>query len=681
MDNSDIIQAPDDPGLWTGWRDALHKWRQDRRSDLHYDGSSYLTPPFRWVSSDFSCCFIMTCDSDFYDPALNEYKIKSLIERGKKEYGGYDSVVLWQAYPRIGLDERNQFDFYREMPGGLAGISDAVKQFHESGIRVFIDYNPWDTGTRREEKSDIDSLAWLTGALDADGIFLDTMKDAPGFRKKLDAVKEGIVLEGEISLPLEHIGTHHMSWAQWFRDSTVPGVYRNKWFEHNHMQHAIDRWNSDKTPQLQAAWMNGSGILIWENVFGQWLGWNERDKSTYRVMYNIQHHFRELFCGENWIPLSDLSPARGVYISSWQGNGLRLWTLVNRNDEEVDGALLRTRNDPGARWFDLISGSELHPVNAGGSIEFQGRIAGRGTGCYLSVQKESFSQKLSTFLDSQRVLAGRASEDTAVPARDIVAVNPLQTSSSKNVSSGMIFIPPAMPDLTITYRFREPGGYGNIQEHLRLAQNHDLHSECSISRKTGIGHFAIDETPVTNIMFGEFLKKSGYSPRLPDNFLKHWINGTIPPGKEDHPVVYVDPDDARAFASWAGKRLPTEEEWQYAAQGPEALEFPWGNTMEPGRCNPALNGETTAVRAYPAGKSPFGCFDMCGNVWELTANVYTDGRTRFVMLKGGSCFRAKGSEWYFDGGPAKNSFVAKMLLIWPGIDRCSTVGFRCAVDL
>ena len=68
-------------------------------------------------------------------------------------------------------------------------------------------------------------------SIDADGIFLDTMKDAPDFREKLDSVKPGIVMEGEIALPLEHIQTHHMSWAQWFKDSNVPGVYRNKWFE------------------------------------------------------------------------------------------------------------------------------------------------------------------------------------------------------------------------------------------------------------------------------------------------------------------------------------------------------------------------------------------------------------------------------------------------------------------
>ncbi|MBI5008737.1 MAG: SUMF1/EgtB/PvdO family nonheme iron enzyme [Bacteroidia bacterium] len=245
----------------------------------------------------------------------------------------------------------------------------------------------------------------------------------------------------------------------------------------------------------------------------------------------------------------------------------------------------------------------------------------------------------------------------------------------------MAAIPASSSDMKMEYTFRECGGYGNIQEHLSLATGHKLHSLCTFSRKVNIGRFAMDETPVTNRMFGEFLKNSGYKPAIPDNFLKHWINNQIPEGLEDHPVVYVSLDDAFAYASWAGKRLPSAEEWQLAAQGPEGLAYPWGNKMEENRCNRDTHGRTTPVRAWPAGISPYGCFDMCGNTWELTCNEYSDGRTRFVMLKGGACYKAEGSVWYMDGAPQKNSFFAKMLLMWPGLDRSSTVGFRCAADL
>lgn len=197
--------------------------------------------------------------------------------------------------------------------------------------------------------------------------------------------------------------------------------------------------------------------------------------------------------------------------------------------------------------------------------------------------------------------------------------------------------------------------------------------------KVDLSAYAIDLTPVTNSAYETFLKASGYRPRHKKNFLKHWIDGKPPAGKENHPVVYVDLNDARAYAAWAGKRLPTDAEWQYAAEGPQRLVYPWGGKLASDRYN--TGDGTTNVRAFPQGRSPFGCYDMCGNTWEWTESEQTDdGRTRYCLIRGGSYFRAKGSDWYVDGGPQPCHRVTKMLLVWPGLDRCSTIGFRCVVD-
>jgi formylglycine-generating enzyme required for sulfatase activity len=680
IDSNDIIPAPDDPTLWKEWRDKLSKWKIQKQKDLKYDSSSYRSEPFRWVTSDFSCCFLMMCDSEFYDHEKNEYTVEKVISSGKQKFGGYDSVVLWHAYPRIGLDERNQFDFYREMPHGLTGLHDVVQRFHQGGVKVFINYNPWDTGTRREEKTDIELLIDIIRSIDADGIFLDTMKNAPDFREKLDNVKPGIVMEGEIALPVEHIQTHHMSWAQWFKDSPVPGVYRNKWFEHRHMQHAIDRWNSVKIAQLHTAWMNGSGMMIWENVFGQWLGWSERDKSIYRIMHSIQRQFADLFSGEKWTPLSHVSPVPGVYVSSWEGEEVQLWTLVNRNDLPVDGTLMKADHKKDRLYFDLVQGEEVKSGIKNGKIDLNGKMGAKGIAGFLSIPEKKINE-FRNFLVEQKRISQLFSDDITNPVMTNQRIISRIAKGKPGLRDGMVRIPAKSLKMSMEYTLRECGAYGNVQDHLAIMQSNKLHSPFIITKEIHIKEFALDETPVTNAQFMEFILKSGYEPAISENFLKHWIKGKIPEGKDDHPVTYVDLIDAKAYAEWKGKRLPTEYEWQFAAQGYDALTFPWGNKMENNKCNLNTYNETTSVKAFPQGISPFGCYDMCGNTWELTDSEHTDGHTRFVILKGGSCFKASGSHWYMDGGPQKNSFFAKMLLVWPGLDRCSTVGFRCASDL
>jgi hypothetical protein len=72
---------------------------------------------------------------------------------------------------------------------------------------------------------------------------------------------------------------------------------------------------------------------------------------------------------------------------------------------------------------------------------------------------------------------------------------------------------------------------------------------------------------------------------------------------------------------------------------------------------------------------------MCSNAWHWTESVRTDGRTRFCIIRGGASFVAKASNWYVDGGPRPANFATKFLLLWPGLDRCGTIGFRCAAAL
>jgi formylglycine-generating enzyme required for sulfatase activity len=147
-------------------------------------------------------------------------------------------------------------------------------------------------------------------------------------------------------------------------------------------------------------------------------------------------------------------------------------------------------------------------------------------------------------------------------------------------------------------------------------------------KEVELPEFWIDRTPVTNGEYARFVAATAHE--LP----QHWKGKTPPEEIDDHPVAHVSWHDAVAYAEWAGKRLPTEEEWEKAARGTDGREYPWGEWAE-GRCNSREVGigTTTPVgRHSPDGDSPYGCVDMAGNVWEWTAPE--EGPWR--VLRGGS---------------------------------------------
>jgi len=671
----DLFQAPDDPKLWPLWRDWLAQWRKDKRKTLVYDDSYYSDKAFSWVSSNYVSGFLMLWDSELLDPVEGRYLVKEFIEHGKKEFGGFDSVVLWLAYPILGIGPRNQTDMYRDLPGGLQGLRDLTEIFHKHGIKVFVPFLPWDGATRKENNTDAEVLLSVVETINADGIYLDTWYECAPLRLELDKIRPGLAIDTELPIPIEYVAEHQMSWAQskpwrtWlFEDSQAPGVLKSKWLERRHIVRPTNRWITDRTGEIQVSWMNGTGTVIWENRFGCWNGWSERARSILRSMIPIQRRYVSLFAGEEWTPLVDHREEK-VFASLWEGEGLKLWTLVNRADEPYNGNLLAIHHNPHTQYFDLIKGRQANVKLEKNIAYIDGEIAAKGISGIVAIPQKAVTKEFNKFLKEQaKIYAGRR-WDPSFPDGKKQILNPVlgtKEYGKDNPLPNMAAI--GATSVVLARTFNEgafPAGF------------HDTLSE---EVKANLSAYAIDLIPVTNAQFKKFLKASGYQPRHKDNFLKHWINGKPPAGKEDHPVVYVDLNDARAYASWAGKRLPTDAEWQYAAEGPKGLKYPWGNEMKSDFCN--KGDRTTNVRAFPKGRSPFGCYDMSGNTWEWTESEQTDdGRTRYCLIRGGSFFKTAGSDWYVGGGAQPSNRATKMLLVWPGLDRCSTIGFRCVVDM
>jgi len=186
-----------------------------------------------------------------------------------------------------------------------------------------------------------------------------------------------------------------------------------------------------------------------------------------------------------------------------------------------------------------------------------------------------------------------------------------------------------------------------------------------------ISPFFFDMYEVTNADYASFVNKTKRPPPTT------WISGAYPSGADKKPVTGVTWNDADAYARWAGKRLPTEAEWEFAAKGTKGFRYPWGDEWEKGSISEGQTGELSNVGAHPSNKSPFGALDMVGNVWEWTGSdlrAYPGGNlptnslgSELKVLRGCmyKCSRNQMTTTYRRGWPATGS-------------EYQNTGFRCA---
>jgi formylglycine-generating enzyme required for sulfatase activity len=353
---------------------------------------------------------------------------------------------------------------------------------------------------------------------------------------------------------------------------------------------------------------------------------------------------------------------------------------VNRNAFDVGEEILAVADAPGRRFYDVWNGVELRPRPEGGSALLSFRLEPRGYGAVVAVDEGSRADALAPLLAgaaarSAKPLASFSDEWHFLPQR-IVGAAPAAPAAA--IPGGMVRIPGG------EFVFRVNGV--EVEGENRVGLDVQYPWEDSPRRehyhRMAIRPFFIDRYPVTNADFKAFMDATHYEPGDSHNFLRHWLDGAPRPGEERNPVTWVSLEDARAYARWAGKRLPHEWEWQYAAQGTDGRTYPWGNAWDESAVPKTCQGNDLPapdpVDAHPRGASPFGVEDMVGNVWQWT-DEYADDHTRAAILRGGSFYKPQHSMWYFPQA-RKLTEHGKYLLMAPSKDRAGTLGFRCAAD-
>ena len=231
--------------------------------------TAFDDPSLSWSQTSYVQAQMHPWDELFYNLSQHRYTPDVFLDDLERRYGGVDSVLLWPTYPQLGLDNRNMFDLFRALPGGLSAVRAAVLRCKKRGVRVLLPYTPWDVnysctscGTNRTEHPhdpQLDVFA-LLDAVGADGINADTVNYLPE-----QFYRHGVAIEPEFLGTAAMRSYHTMGWGYWKwdkGDADAPMV--DLWkigYDSRFMTHGCERWVKDHTRFIQMAFFNAVGFV------------------------------------------------------------------------------------------------------------------------------------------------------------------------------------------------------------------------------------------------------------------------------------------------------------------------------------------------------------------------------------------------------------------------------------
>jgi gamma-glutamyl hercynylcysteine S-oxide synthase len=731
--------------FYTGdWQEGLREVFQKRYlcAVPEFDDTLFKRADLAWIRKAYVMHLMMAWDKDFYDVADGKYHLKEFIDKGKKLYGGDDAICIWPTWPTLGVDQRNQFDLYRDLPGGLKQIKSLSNEARSFGVKFFVAYNPWDESTRSE--GHLQGLANLIKETEADGVVLDTKgESSKELQAAADQVRPGVIMYSEgMAVPkdMQGIISGRVHNALYY----PPLLNLNKFIRPDFaILRVAEVYKEPIQREYAVAFFNGYGTEI--NQFAP--GHPEWEEDQYRYLGKTSRILRENsdnFTASTYTPL--IKTLRdSIWVNEWERRDKTVYTIFSLKPEGFNNRLFEVNPAENDHWIDLWKHNEVVLKREGDQTFAIADIEGFDSR-YLRTNNEGsvsciirFMKHLDAHINGDRVF-GEVTSGSKVriwagdpsyekePVELKVNGDQFEISISKQLNNyegkiviqafkedelideQVLYLKPGTPRLISTATrtsvmdkksaemVRIPPG--NFKIHFTQGDEFIPYPKEREGEMIAVKSFLMDRYPVTNTLFKKFIDASGYHPTDTTNFLKHWHENQISKGEEDFPVTYVSYEDALAYAAWAKKRLPTEIEWQYAAQTSALNEWPWKQLkpvtrketvvtetltvksiegIDPKNCNLG-DGQLYEVGKYKRGMNPNGLYDLVGSVWQLTNDVYESGSYRYIMMKGGSYFKPSSSWWYVQGGPRELHYRQFLLRVSQGFERNATVGFRCAKD-
>lgn len=353
----DIMTAPDDSfndtielqitGLKQGWVEAFDRFRD--YWETYYDFSEYEKEDLKWFNDCVVHNFVFLFGKEGFDHEKQKIDIDKLLKDGE-EFGGYDTVTIWNQYPRLGIDERTQWDFYDDFPGGRDAIKQAVKECHDKGVYLFLPYIPWDRGNHECTNTMGDEFARIVADTDADGYQLDTMRNLPeSFREKLDAIRPGIILTTQAHpskrRPLEFITT---SWDEFWYTNPMPEVDVFRFLCPRHVAPVLSRWlrNESKSLIIERAKFGAAPVVIWQDVFGRWLPFNDEQKAEIANWKKTFLQYKDIYFCKNPTPLIP-TKTDDLYCNLFRSDdkSSAIYSFYNDSDADITSSALSVHID------------------------------------------------------------------------------------------------------------------------------------------------------------------------------------------------------------------------------------------------------------------------------------------------------------------------------------------------